>query len=180
MVTRERLSKHSEECEWRIITESTSLSPALEQASKALKLLECPVTLDHRDFVEALRDCPKPVDVAWIGLSLHHLLTPAKLSLMREIRDIVGNRGLFLIYEPASPDGEDRDAWLRRCLRQSQPLWPALTVEEYEAVAAHVRDNDFPETTSQWQSLGREAGFGRVRELFVAPTDLFRMYCFQA
>ena len=56
----------------------------------------------------------------------------------------------------------------------------ALTVEEYEAMAAHVRANDFPETTSQWQSLGREAGFRRVRELFVAPTDLFRMYCFQA
>ena len=32
----------------------------------------------------------------------------------------------------------------------------------------------FSETTSQWQSLGREAGCGRVRELFVAPTDLFR------
>src|SRR6516162_2414123 len=133
---------------------------ALEQASKALKLLECPVTLDHRDFVEALRDWPKHVDVAWIGLSLHHLLAPAKLSLMREIRGIVGDAGLFLIYENASPDGEDRDAWLRRCLRQSQPLWPALTVGEYEAVAAHVRDNDFPETTSKWQSLGREAGCG--------------------
>jgi SAM-dependent methyltransferase len=153
---------------------------ALELASKALKLLRCPVTLDHRDFVEALRDWPEPVDVAWIGLSLHHLLTPAKLSLMREIRDIVGNRGLFLIYENASPDGEDRDAWLRRWERQNQPLWTALTTEEYEAMRAHVRENDFPETTSQWQSLGREAGFGRVRELFVAPTDLFRMYCFQA
>ena len=56
----------------------------------------------------------------------------------------------------------------------------ALTVEEYEAMAAHVRANDFPETTSRWQSFGREAGFGRVRELFVAPTDLSRMYCFQA
>jgi hypothetical protein len=59
-------------------------------------------------------------------------------------------------------------------------LWTALTIEEYEAMRAHVRGNDFPETTSQWYSLGREAGFGRVRELFVAPTDLFRMYCFQA
>ena len=152
---------------------------ALELASKALKLLGCPVTLDHRDFVEALRDWPKPVDVAWIGLSLHHLLTPAKLSLMREIRDIVGNRGLFLIYEPASPDGEDRDAWLRRWDGQKQ-FWTVFTPEEWDAITAHVHANDFPETTSQWHSLGREAGFGRVRELFVAPTDLFRMYCFQA
>jgi len=99
----------------------------LELASKALGSLGCPVTLGQRDFVEALHDWPQSVDVAWIGLSLHHLLAPAKLSLMREIRGIVGDRGLFLIYENASPDGEDRDAWLRRWERQNQPLWTALT-----------------------------------------------------
>jgi hypothetical protein len=52
------------------------------------------------------------MDVAWIGFSLHHLLGPAKLEIMREVRSVVGDRGLFLIYETASPDGEDRDAWL--------------------------------------------------------------------
>jgi ubiquinone/menaquinone biosynthesis C-methylase UbiE len=153
---------------------------ALDLASKALQKLACHVTLDHRDFVAALRDRPEPVDVAWIGLSLHHLLAPAKLTLMREIRSVVGDRGLFLIYENASPDFEDRDGWLLRFECQNRPLWTALTPEEYETMAAHVRFNDFPETTSRWHSLGREAGFGRVRELFVAPTDLFRMYCFQA
>jgi SAM-dependent methyltransferase len=153
---------------------------ALELASKALESLGCPVTLNHRDFVGALRDWPEPVDVAWIGLSLHHLLAPAKLTLMREIRSVVGDRGLFLIYENASPDGEGRDTWLLRWRLQNQPLWTALTPQEYEAMAAHVHANDFPETSSRWHSLGREAGFRRVRELFVAPTDLFRMYCFQA
>jgi len=155
-------------------------SAALELARKALESLGCPVTLDHRDFVEALRDWPESVDVAWIGLSLHHLLAPAKLTLMREIRSVVGDRGLFLIYENASPDFEDRDGWLLRWECQNRPLWTALTPEEYETMAAHVRFNDFPEATSRWHSLGREAGFGRVRELFVAPTDFFRMYCFQA
>jgi len=53
--------------------------------------------------------------------ALEHLLAPAKLSLMCEIRGIVGDTGLFLIYENASPDGEDRDAWLRRWERQNQP-----------------------------------------------------------
>jgi ubiquinone/menaquinone biosynthesis C-methylase UbiE len=119
---------------------------ALELASKTLETLACPVTLDHRDLVEALRDQLDPIDVAWIGLSLHHLLAPAKLTSMREIRGIVGDRGLFLIYENASPDGEDRDAWLRRWERENQPLWTALTPEEYEAMRAHVRANDFPET----------------------------------
>ena len=152
---------------------------ALDLASQALETLGCPVALDNRDFVAALRDRPEPVDVAWIGLSLHHLLAPAKLDLMREIRGVVGDRGLFLIYENAAPDGEDRDAWLLRWERQHRLLWTALQPEEYEAMAAHVRANDFPETTSRWHSLGYEAGFGKVRELFVSPTDLFRMYCFE-
>ncbi|HZC34404.1 MAG TPA: class I SAM-dependent methyltransferase, partial [Chthoniobacterales bacterium] len=96
--------------------------PALDLASKTLAVLDCPVTLDQCDFVEAIHDRPEPVDVAWIGLSLHHLLTPEKLSVMRKMRGIVGDHGLFLIYEDASPDGEDRDAWLRRWDRQ-KPGW---------------------------------------------------------
>lgn len=152
---------------------------ALDLASKNLETLACPVTLEHRDFATALHDRLEPVDVAWIGLSLHHLLAPAKLTVMREIRSLLDDRGLFLIYENAFPDGEDRDTWLLR-FSQNQPLWTALTPEEYEAMAAHAHANDFPETTSRWHSLGREAGFSRVRDLFVAPTDLSRMYCFQA
>jgi hypothetical protein len=106
-------------------------------------------------------------------------MTPAKLTLMRKIRSMVGEHGLFLIYEDASPDGEDRAAWLRRHDRQ-KPSWTALTLEEWESITAHVHAADFPETTSQWHSLGREAGFSQVRQLFVAPSNLFRMYCFRA
>ena len=113
-------------------------------ASKSLEALACPATLERRDFVAALRDRPEPVDVAWISLSLHHLLAPAKLSLMREIRNVVGDRGLFLIYENAAPDGEDRDAHLLRWERHYQ-LCTTLTPQEYEGMHAHVRAYDFPE-----------------------------------
>jgi hypothetical protein len=66
-------------------------------------------TLERRDFVAALRDRPEPVDIAWLSLSLHHLPAPAKLSLMREVRGVIGDHGLFLIYDNTSPDGEVRD-----------------------------------------------------------------------
>jgi hypothetical protein len=98
---------------------------------------------------------------------------------MRKIRTIVGDPGLFLIYENTSPDGEDRDGWLLRWDLQ-KPSWTALTAEEWDAITAHVHAADFPETISQWHLLGHEAGFGEVRELFVSPTDLFRLYCFEA
>lgn len=152
---------------------------ALDLAAIALTTLRCPIMLDQRDFIEALRAWSQSVDVAWIGLSLHHLTAPAKLNLMRKIRGIVGGHGLLLIYEDASPDGEDRATWLRRWDRQ-KPSWTALTLEEWDAITAHVHAADFPETASRWHWLGREAGFTRVRQLFVAPSNLFRMYCFQA
>ena len=152
---------------------------ALKLASQALETLTCPVTLARRDFVEALNDRPESVDVARIGLWLHHLMSPAKLNVMRKMRKVVGDQGIFLIYENASPDGEDRDAWLRRWDEQ-KPRWTELAPEEWEAGVAHVHIHDFPETTSRWHALGREAGFSKVRELFVSPTDLFRVYCFRA
>ena len=87
---------------------------ALDLASKNLEPLSCPATLERRDFVAALRDRPEPVDIAWLSLSLHHLPAPAKLSLMREVRGVIGDHGLFLIYDNTSPDGEVRDDWLLR------------------------------------------------------------------
>jgi SAM-dependent methyltransferase len=152
--------------------------PALDLAAQALEQLACPVTLHQRDFVEALSDNPEPADVVWIGLALHHFLAPMKLTIMRRIRRIVGDQGLFLIYESASPDGEDPDGWLRRWDAQ-KPWWTAFTHDEWEAGRAHVHASDFPETASRWQALGREAGFSQVRELFIAPTNLLRLYCFR-
>ena len=53
-------------------------------------------------------------------------------------------------------------------------------VEALRDCSEPVHAADFPETASQWNSLGYQAGFGRVRELYVSPTDLFRVYCFEA
>ena len=152
---------------------------ALALAAENLAVLECPVTLEQRDFAEAVREWPDREDVVWIGLSLHHLPTADKLEVMRGVRRIVGERGLFLIYEDVMPDGESREAWLARWDAQ-RPLWTAYDDAAWEAITGHVHDEDFPESESGWRELGLRAGFGRMEELFVAPTDLLRMYCFRA
>jgi SAM-dependent methyltransferase len=153
-------------------------APALELAAETLRDLPCPVTLERRDFLEALAGRRDWVDVAWIGLSLHHLLAPAKLAFMREIRGALARDGCFLIYENTSPDGEDRESWMRRWDLQ-KPGWTAYSVEEWDAMAAHVHAADHPETDARWRALGLDAGFSSVRELYAAPTDMFRLYCFQ-
>jgi SAM-dependent methyltransferase len=153
-------------------------STALQLAAKNLRALACSVDLREGDFVDALRAWREPVDVVWIGLSLHHMLAAAKLDVMCEVRRIVGGNGLFLVYENAGPDGEDREQWLRRWDMQ-KPHWSAYTPEEWARVRAHVHAADFPETNSTWLRLARDAGFNAVGEIFAAPTDLFRMYLFR-
>lgn len=153
--------------------------PALDLARGALVSLGRPFELEQRDFVEALRDPSLAADIAWIGLSLHHLQTPDKLAVMRDVRRIVGDAGSFLIYEDASPDGEDRAGWLRRWDLQ-EPRWTGYAPEDWTALCEHVHAADYPETVSGWLRLAREAGFGSARELFVAPSNLLRLFCFSA
>jgi hypothetical protein len=97
---------------------------ALQIASRTLSDLPCPVTLLRGDFAEALAEMRKPVDVIWIGLSLHHLRKEAKLAVMRAARALLDERGTLLVYENTSPDGEDRGGWLQRW-DQRAPLRPA-------------------------------------------------------
>lgn len=152
---------------------------ALELAGRTLGGLACPVKLEQRDFPDALAEPGLAADVVWIGLSLHHYKAPGKLALMRQIRRVVGDDGIFLIYEDTSRDGEDRASWLRRWDAQ-EAGWTAYTPAEWKSVADHVHAADFPEMAADWHTLGRDAGFGRVRELFRSPTELFGLYAFQA
>jgi len=153
-------------------------SDALAIAAQNLARLDCVVELQRGDFEELLACWQGSVDVAWVGLSLHHLDTTRKLAAMRGIRQIVGDHGLFLAYENASPDGEDRAGWLRRNDDQARD-WTAHSDDERRTMMGHVHAHDFPETSAGWHSLGRGAGFRDVKEVFIAPSDLYRMYLFR-
>ena len=108
--------------------------PALELAATNLAGLPFEIDLDHRDFVEAMMRRPEHADAAWCSLSIHHLPTQDKLSLMKAIRGAIGIGGLFLLYEPTRRAGEDRAAWLDRFVRMNQPLWTVLTPPEWDQI----------------------------------------------
>jgi SAM-dependent methyltransferase len=154
-------------------------APALALARQTVAALPCPVELEQGDFVAAMRARPEPADVVWIGLSLHHLQTPDKQVLMREVRSAVGASGRFIIYEPTRHKGESRPAFLDRFELAYYSAWTALTPDEWAAILAHVRTADFPEPASVWAQLGRAAGFRTVRELFADPAGLLKVFCFR-
>jgi hypothetical protein len=136
------------------------------------------VELDEADFVAAMRR-PKPEDIVWISLSLHHLDTEGKRRLMREVRTGIADAGAFLIYEPTRNDGESRATYLDRFEDIGRGAWTALSEQEFVEAMQHVRTCDLPETVSQWHTLGEEAGFTRVSELYRSGDDLFRLFCYR-
>ncbi len=148
--------------------------PALALAAKNLAGVPFEVELDHRDFVAALTKRSGPADAAWCGLSIHHLDTEGKLSLLKAIHGSTSKT--LMIYEPTLADGEDRDAYLRRFRSVNRPAWPFLTKDEWEQIDHHVTTCDFPESAASWLDLGRKAGFSKASAVFADPTGFYRIY----
>jgi len=153
---------------------------ALAMAMKTVGSLSCNVRLEQNDFVAAIRDRTEPADVVYIGLSLHHLPTPQdKLALMRAVRSVIGPDGLFLIFEPASLEGETRPAYLERYDTFIHSVWTALTPAEQNILWTHVRTCDFPEQPSVWTQLGDDAGFTQVHDLFTDAPQLSKVFSYR-
>jgi hypothetical protein len=153
---------------------------ALELAAANLAGLPFEVDLDHRDFVEAMMRRTEHADAAWCSLSIHHLSTDGKLGLMKAIRSATGAGGIFMLYEPTRRAGEDRAAFLDRFEQTNKRLWNVLTPVEWDQIWEHVSTCDFPETVEVWCELGREAGFGKARQVFVDATDFFCLFRYEA
>ena len=152
--------------------------PSLDVAKEALAALECPLDLRCEDFVEAIDAWTGPLDVAWIGQSLHHLRAPEKQAFMAKVRSLLPrNRGLFLIWEATCFDGEDRERWMQR-FRDLRPEWPDISDEEFAAFDSHHRASDYAETSAMWIGMARRADFTRAEELMTVPNQLARVYCF--
>ncbi|HEX2446998.1 MAG TPA: class I SAM-dependent methyltransferase [Methyloceanibacter sp.] len=147
---------------------------ALELAAKNLEGVPFQIELDHRDFVTALTKRPESADVAWCGLSIHHLSTEGKRDLLTAIRGSTSN--FLMIYEPTRLDGESRDAYLERFRRINRPAWTFFSEDEWAQIDHHVTSCDYPETSATWCALGHDAGFAQAREIFCDATGFYRIY----
>jgi ubiquinone/menaquinone biosynthesis C-methylase UbiE len=149
--------------------------PSLALAARHLRALPCRVELRCEDFVAAVERWDEPVDVVWIGMSLHHLEEPHKLAIMRRLSRIVPDDGFFMIWEPTCQEGEDRAGWLDRFL-SLRSAWSAISNEQFAAFDSHMRASDFPEAAPRWLEMGREAGFSRAEELYTMQNRMGRVY----
>lgn len=150
-------------------------APALELAARHLAAAPFAIALDHGDFVEALEGGGEAADIAWCGLSFHHLATSEKRKVMKALRRTT--RKFALIYEPTLRDGEDRDGYMRRFAEVMHPAWQGfLTPDEWDEIYTHVSTCDLPETSETWREMGLAAGFSSAKELFCDAAGFHRIY----
>jgi hypothetical protein len=148
---------------------------SLELARTTVATLPCRTELHCRDFAEAMASWRQPVDVVWVGMSLHHLQPAAKLRFMQDVFRSLRAPRLFLIWEPALLNGENREEWIDR-FSLLRPDWAALSDEEFAAMEEHSRLADFPETPEDWLAMGRDAGFAQAEEAFMMPNRMGRVF----
>ncbi|MDJ0513708.1 MAG: class I SAM-dependent methyltransferase [Methyloceanibacter sp.] len=147
---------------------------ALQLAVKNLERVPFDVDLYHSDFVAELTARRHASDVSWCGLSIHHLTTANKHTLLQALQETTSR--FLMIYEPIMRDGESLESYLDRFERKNKAAWTFLDPAEWDEVFHHISTCDLPESPRGWMELGRDAGFSDVRELFVDQNGLYGLY----
>jgi len=150
---------------------------SLEIAAQNLAALSCDVALQRSDFGAALSTWNAPVDVVWIGQSLHHYQSAEKRRTMKAARAALRQHGIFMIWEPVLRPGEDRLGWVER-LAAMRPDWQVLSDQEFANMKQHSILADYPETRDDWIAMGRAAGFSDGAQVFMAPNNLAGVFKF--
>jgi len=131
------------------------------------------------DFINFDKIIELPVDVVWVGFSLHHLETADKLEFMKKVKKALSSDGLFIVYEPIFLEGENQGSYYERFKETFYLHWTGLSKEETESLLEHVRESEKPETTKDWIKLGKEAGFNQAEKVFSEKTGLYELFKFK-
>jgi SAM-dependent methyltransferase len=139
---------------------------ALSKAETNLASLDIPSRLYPGDLMDTLRTLTGRFDVIVASFSLHHLETAeAKEQVLEECRRVLAAAGLVAIIDVFHAEGETREEYLRRWVDFAKKSYKALDQAEMTSLVDHVQSNDFPETLSMYQFIGRAAGYGKFKVL---------------
>jgi len=139
---------------------------ALSKAEANLASLDIPSRLYPGDLLDTLRTLTGRFDVIVASFSLHHLQTvEAKKQVLEECRRVLNPAGLVAIIDVFHAEDETREDYLHRWVDFAENSYVALDDAEITSLVNHVQSNDFPETLSTYQSIGRAAGYDKFEIL---------------
>ncbi len=132
---------------------------ALVHASRNLAELGCPVDLRLGDLLDGFGNGEQKFGSIFCSFALHHLSSSGKREFFRSAHGRLVENGILLLIDTMRDPDEDRTVYLQRYCAWLRSRCPMLSEEAFDLLAAHIRDNDFPETTADLREMARSAGF---------------------
>ncbi len=134
--------------------------PALQLAKANLAVWSSQLELNCLDMLAQLGQIPdSSLDLVFSSYAIHHLTDQSKLALFKQCFRVLKYPGSFVLIDVMRHDGQSRDHYLNDYLGMVEKEWVEINAIERARITEHVRDNDFPLSPSEYQSLAHQAGF---------------------
>ncbi len=132
---------------------------ALVHATKNLAALGAQVELRQGDLLEGLKANNERFDLIFSSFALHHLSAERKAVFFQSAYPRLTDGGMLLVVDTMRDDGEDRQLYLGRYCSWLRSECKTLSPDALDLLFAHIRHNDFPETTTLLATMASKAGF---------------------
>lgn len=140
--------------------------PALLLAKTNLAPWSSVLELNCKDMLEQLAQIPDhSLDLVFSSYAIHHLIDESKLAFFKESHRVLRNQGWFVFIDVMRNDSQSRDNYLDNYLQMVEQQWVAINATERARISEHVRANDFPLSSSAYQSYARKASFQEMHLL---------------
>lgn len=143
--------------------------PALALARTNIARLGCMPTLVKTDFMEGLANNRSGFDVVFISYALHHLSLDEKARFFQLAHAALTGNGMLIVVDVMREKQESRDAYVDGYCALVTQEWTKCASAEAQAICAHVRQNDLPETADTLDALAETAGFTGSATFYQVP-----------
>jgi ubiquinone/menaquinone biosynthesis C-methylase UbiE len=111
------------------------------------------------DFLHSAPD--NSANIILGSYSIHHFSTDAKIDIIKHCYRALAPAGTFIWIDAVRRNDESHDAYITRLTTEMANDWTALTPDQRDKACTHVRECDFPETSSWMLTQVAAAGFNR-------------------
>ncbi len=143
-----------------------SSAAALEVLTERFNGRDVAFQLYCQDMMDFLSSSDGQFDVILAGFCMHHLSFDDKKRCLQMAYRCLREHGVMFIYDVFLQPGESRKRYLANYLAYMHSNWTAMSVQELEALSAHITGCDFPEEVQTFRQWSKDAGFKQVRSLW--------------
>lgn len=136
-----------------------SSSQALQEAAKRPMWDNAESRWIESDLRDFFKTESGKYDTIFSGFAIHHLTTEEKDNFLRNVREVLVDRGMFYFFDVFLLDSLARETSIDCYMKWIQEDWSEITRDEFALIDDHVRSSDFPEELSWALRSGEKAGF---------------------